>query len=195
MNFKYKKNISVLFKLILGYLISSIFLISYIGLSESKITAFDIILVLGNKIEKNGNLSPRLVSRCERAIEIYNEFEVNKIIVSGGIDRNGNDEAFFMKKYLVSRGIDPGSIIEDNKGSRTELTILNLKLMNIDQSSKILVSTQFYHIPRTILLFKFHGFKNTKSTYSRFFEIRDVYSVFRESIAIPYYTLKYLLFE
>lgn len=55
---------------------------------------------------------------------------------------------------------------------------------NFDES--IIIVSQYYHLPRATYLVKKAGFFNVKTTYARYMEIRDFYSIFRETIALPY---------
>ncbi|TGM52556.1 YdcF family protein [Leptospira vanthielii] len=181
-----KKILYSLVKLSFSYfLISSAYIIST-GLVEEKEMKSHTALVLGNKVELNGLPSDRLKARLDRTIYLYQSNSIQKIIVSGGIGKEGFDEAKVMKDYLINQGIDSNHIIEDNQGYTTEKSANNLKAIlgsNFDES--ILIISQYYHLPRAKFLLKKAGFLNVKTTYARYIEIRDLYSIFRETIALP----------
>lgn len=92
-----------------------------------------------------------------------------------------------MKDYLIMQGIDPNHITPDNQVYTTEKSANNLKAIlgsNFDES--IIIISQYYHLPSAKFLVKKAGFHNVKTTYARYVEIRDLYSIFRETIALPY---------
>lgn len=160
----------------------------------SDIVDSKIIVIFGNKINQDGSLSERLKSRLDVGInlwesrKIYNDIE--KIIVSGGLGKEGFYEAEKMADYLVKRGVLKEKIIIDNYGMNTLSTAKNSQQYIKDYHSIIVVS-QYFHISRVKLAFRKVGFANkVYGVSSNYFELRDVYSIAREFPA--YY--KYLFF-
>ncbi|WP_026478568.1 YdcF family protein [Alkaliphilus transvaalensis] len=149
----------------------------------------DVAVVLGNKVELNGEPSKRLRARLDRAAELYHEGYFKYVIVSGGVGREGFDEAKVMKNYLVRKGVLIDDVIEDNEGYNSMLTAINSKSIMEDFGfESVMVISQYFHISRTKLAFKKVGVEKVYSAHGRIFEIRDFYSIFRE--VIGYY--KYL---
>jgi vancomycin permeability regulator SanA len=144
----------------------------------------NVAIVLGNKVNDDGTLSERLKARVDKSIELYNQHRVKKIIVSGGLGKEGFWEGTKMKEYLVANKIPAGNIIVDNYGNDTEKTVLNsIKIMHrLHYHSAISVS-QYFHETRIKMLFRKNGFQNIESASPRYFELRDPYSIFREFIA------------
>jgi vancomycin permeability regulator SanA len=141
----------------------------------------DAAVVLGNKVEENGEPSKRLKSRLDKAVELHEKKYFEYIIVSGGLGKEGFDEAIIMKKYLMNRGINEENIIVDSKGNNTMMTAKNSKeIMSKKGFDSVMVITQFYHITRSKLAFKRVGFKKVYSSHANFFELRDIYSLIRE---------------
>jgi vancomycin permeability regulator SanA len=141
----------------------------------------DVGIVLGNKVNPDGQPSLRLQSRLDKAIELYRQGFFHQIIVSGGIGKEGYDEAKVMADYLVRNKIPAEIIIQDNQGANTFLTALNSKkLLRNPKSTSVLIVTQFYHITRTRLAFSKVGFKKIYTAHAAFFEFRDLYSLVRE---------------
>lgn len=156
------------------------------GLSDNGEKA-DVAVILGNKVNEDGTLSKRLEKRLESGIELYENHRVKKILVSGGLGKEGFYEGDKMKAFLVSNGIPDSLIIIDNHGDNTRLTIENtLKLRSKIKFNSIIVVSQYFHVTRTKKLFKDQGFKNVSSVSPRYFEWRDLYSILREFPA--YYT-------
>ena len=85
------------------FLAHSIFII-FDGLNDRNSKA-DVAIVLGNKVNEDGTLSDRLKARLDKSIEIYKNRRVKKIIVSGGLGKEGFWEANEMAKYLIENQI------------------------------------------------------------------------------------------
>ena len=105
------------------FLAHSIFII-FDGFND-KNTKADVAIVLGNKVNEDGTLSDRLKARLDKSIELYKNGRVKKIIVSGGLGKEGFWEANEMKKYLIENQISSQNIIVDNFGNDTEKTVEN----------------------------------------------------------------------
>lgn len=69
------------------FLAHSIFII-FDGLNDRNSKA-DVAIVLGNKVNEDGTLSDRLKARLDKSIELYKNGRVKKIIVSGGLGKEG----------------------------------------------------------------------------------------------------------
>ncbi|RIX51303.1 YdcF family protein [Paenibacillus nanensis] len=166
-------------------------LVAIDGLND-EIKPVDAAVVLGNKVEGNGQPSKRLQARLDKSAELYDKGYFPLIIVSGGIGKEGFDEAKVMKAYLIDQGIPEEKIIEDNKGYNSYMTAQNArKLMDELQLDSVMIVTQYFHVSRTKLAFKKMDISEVYSAHADFFESRDFYSTLREFPA--YY--KYLLFK
>lgn len=184
------KFIKKLLLLLILFFVVTISFILFIGFRDS-IGASDTIVVLGNEVKTSGIPSERLKSRLDKSIELYKKNISPKIIVSGGVGKEGFDEAEVMKKYLIQNGVPEKLITVDNKGVNTYATAINTKaiLKNEDLDSVIIV-TNYYHIARTILAFNKVGINSVYHAHANYFESRDVYSIIREFIAIYSYLIK-----
>lgn len=156
------------------------------GLSDNGQKA-DLAIILGNKVNKDGTLSERLAKRLESGVFLYRQHRVQKILVSGGLGKEGFYEGDKMKEYLIHQGIPDSVIIVDNKGNTTRATVDNtLKLKEKYPFNSAIVVSQYFHVTRTKKLFKDKGFTNISSVSPHYFEWRDLYSILREFPA--YYT-------
>ncbi|MCU7616957.1 YdcF family protein [Chryseobacterium sp. PBS4-4] len=180
---KYLKIIIVL--IITWFLVHSFYIIID-GFSDDGEKA-DVALILGSKVNEDGTLSERLEKRLETGIELYKKHRIQKIIVSGGLGKEGFYEGDKMKDVLVEKGIPERIIIVDNLGNNTRLSVNNtLKLKDSLHFKSLIVVSQYFHVTRTKKLFKDHGFMNVSSASPKYFEWRDLYSILREFPA--YYT-------
>ena len=153
------------------------------GLSQNNKIA-DIALILGNKVNEDGTLSKRLEKRLECGLNLYQNGQVKKIIVSGGLGKEGYYEGDKMKDYLIKNNVPDSLVIIDNFGNNTLATVNNaLKLKESLRFKSIIVVSQYFHLTRTKMLFKKQGFNNISSASPTYFEFRDFYSLLREFVA------------
>ena len=161
------------FSIHLCYTISS-------GLTASGETS-DVAVIMGNKVNEDGTLSPRLTERMKCGLSLYQHDRVKRIIVSGGLGKEGYYEGDKMKEYLVRNGVPDSVVIIDNKGNSTELSVNNtLSLQKQLHFKRIIVVSQYYHLLRCRMLFRKAGFRDVDSARPYYFEWRDIYSLIRE---------------
>jgi vancomycin permeability regulator SanA len=143
----------------------------------------DAAVILGSKVNINGTLSQRLTKRMECGLEMYNKGRVKKLIVSGGLGVEGHYEGNKMKEYLIQKGVPNNIIFVDNYGNNTEATVINtLKMRDSIKYNSLVVVSQYFHVTRTKMLYRKHGFKALSSVCPNYFEIRDPYSILREFV-------------
>jgi vancomycin permeability regulator SanA len=167
---------------IIWFLGHSIYII-YDGLLDKKQKA-DCCVILGTTVNKDGTLSKRLEKRLECGLNLYKNGRVEKIIVSGGLGKEGFFEATKMKEFLVSKNVTENSIIVDNSGNNTLASVENtLRISDSLGFKNAIAVSQYFHLSRTKMLFRKRGFENIESASPNYFEIRDFYSVVREFFA------------
>lgn len=175
--------------LVIWFIIHTAFVILD-GLND-ELKPADAAVVLGNKVEDNGQPSERLKARLDRSVELYDEGYYSFIIVSGGIGKEGFDEAKVMKSYLIDEGIPEEQIIEDNNGYNSFMTAQNAsKIMDDLKLDSVMIITQYFHISRTKLAFEKMDFEEVYSAHAKIFELRDMYSIIREFPAYYKYLVK-----
>lgn len=151
----------------------------------------DVAVVLGNKVEITGKPSDRLKARLDKSVALYKEGYFPFIIVSGGIGKEGHDEAKVMKSYLVNEGIPAEYIIEDNNGYNSYMTAQNTSMiMNENNFNSVMVITQYFHVSRTKLAFRKLDINKVYAVHANIFEVRDIYSIIREFPAYYKYLIK-----
>ena len=148
----------------------------------------DVGIVLGSKVELDGRPSARLAARLDKTVELYRAGLFPKVIVSGGLGKEGYDEATTMRDYLVARGVPAPAVIVDSDGVNTEATAKNSAALMRERGLKsAVVVTQYFHVTRTKLALRNNGVATVYSAHPRYVEWRDVYSTFREAVAVPMY--------
>jgi uncharacterized SAM-binding protein YcdF (DUF218 family) len=154
----------------------------------------DMAVVLGNRVEADGSLSPVLRGRVDRALELYRQGRVARVMVSGGMGEHGGHypEGLAMKQYLVALGVPADRIVEDNHGENTYLTAKDLLPVadSLGVHSVIVVSS-FYHITRSKYIIRRLGFRDVHSDASRAFFWNDLLGLPRDAVAFYKYVLVY----
>jgi vancomycin permeability regulator SanA len=159
------------------------------GLSAKPGTA-DVAIVFGNTVERNGRPSARLGARLETARALYASGRVGRIIVTGGIGKEGFDESVVMQRSLESAGVPPTAIHADGLGLNTTRSCVNARAYMTSHGLKSAdVVTQYFHVTRARLGCRRAGIRVVGAVAPRYFELRDLYSLAREVVALPVYAL------
>ena len=149
-------------------------------------------LVLGNEVLKSGEPSDRLQARLDRTVTLYQNKCLQRIIVSGGIGKSGFDEAEKMKEYLMQKNIPKEIIFTDSEGVNTYASFLNLQNFRfMSRDTDLNIISQYFHLPRSKLIAHKLGYLNVQTSYARYFELRDIYSILRETAAYLIYSIFY----
>ncbi|MFD2718553.1 YdcF family protein [Hymenobacter monticola] len=153
------------------------------GLTDQQKKA-DLAVILGNKVNEDGTLSARLESRLRCGLALYRRGRVRRLLVSGGLGREGYLEGQKMKAYLLAHAVPDSLIVVDNHGDNTQATVANtLRLRDSLHFRSLLIVSQYYHLTRTKMLFRKQHFNAISSASPRYFEARDAYSLIREFFA------------
>jgi SanA protein len=106
---------------------------------------YDTAIILAAEVHPNGEPSAVLRDRIEAGINLYNLGKVNTLVMSGEAP-----EPEIMRSYAIEHGIPPEVILLDNYGLRTYDTCY--RAAHIFGLEETIVVTQFFHLPRTLLL-------------------------------------------
>jgi uncharacterized SAM-binding protein YcdF (DUF218 family) len=150
----------------------------------------DVAVILGSRVNDDGQPSVRLSARLERGLQVWREHRAPRLIVSGGIFR-GMDEARAMKVWLLAHGVPDSVVTEDPHGRTTWETARFTRawLTHHGGRSAIAVS-QYFHLPRCRLAFYRHGIRGVGTAGPDFAEWRDFYSAPREVLGLVEYALR-----
>jgi vancomycin permeability regulator SanA len=151
----------------------------------------DVAVVLGNTVNPNGQPSPRLQARLDKTIQLYRQGIFKQIIVSGGVGKEGFDEAVVMKQYLIANALPSEQIYVDSQGNNTYLTAQHTaQLMTKYRWQSAIAISQYFHLPRTKLALHRFGIKTVYTAHADFFELRDIYSTIREVFSYASYQIR-----
>jgi uncharacterized SAM-binding protein YcdF (DUF218 family) len=158
------------------------------GGMRERIEPADLAVVLGNEVYPSGEPSPQLKVRLDRTFELYRQGLFSKILVSGGIEENGVDEALGMQRNLIKRGIPSTAILLDKAGNNTRATARNAAAIAKQNGwTRILIISHCYHLPRCRLAFARAGIQEPLSSYPRVVRWQDFVGISREMLAYPAY--------
>lgn len=190
---KRRRKMKIAIRLILLWIVIHMAYISIDGLRDYKGTA-DVAVVLGNRVDADSSLSPVLQGRVDRALLLYRQGRVHKIMVSGGkgLKAGKVPEGMAMRRYLVQKGVPPADIIEDNEGENTYLTARDFRpVADSLHCSSVIVVSSFYHITRCKYIFRKLDIRNVHSASSDVFYANDLVGLMREFPALYKYMFWY----
>ncbi len=151
----------------------------------------DLAVVFGNEVLPDGQPSPRLAARLDAALVAYRAGRCQTILVSGGIEPNGYDEAKVMAAYLSARGVATDRLLEDNAGVDTYHTARNTRRILAEHRwQSVCVVTQYYHVARARYAMHQFGIRPVASVHARYFEWRDLFSICRETVGFMKYVFR-----
>ena len=110
----------------------------------------DAIMVLGAYVYSSGEPSLVLAKRLDYGYELYKAGKSDKILVSGDNGTIQYDEVNAMKDYLLKKGVPSEDIFLDHAGFNTYDSMYRAK--EIFGVKKLLISTQHFHINRSIYI-------------------------------------------
>lgn len=164
--------------------------IVYAGLQD-QLGHADVGLVLGSKVERDGTLSPSLQARMEETAKLYRAGYFPVVLVSGGLGREGYDEATVMAAWLEAHGVPHAAIELDHLGNNTYASARHTRdLLAQRHWSSVLVISQYFHLPRARLALRRFGVGAVYSAHAHLFEFRDLFSVPRECFGYVIYAVR-----
>ena len=152
----------------------------------------DVVIVLGTRVERSGVPSWRLRERLDRAFELYASGVVANVIVSGGLGREGHEEADVMREYLMRRGIPSEKIFVDRNGYDTYETARSAKqIMDAQNFKSAVIVSHYYHLPRAVITLKRFGVHDVSAAAVTTLPMwHDTWNVLREFAAFYFYLMR-----
>ncbi|MCP1660849.1 YdcF family protein [Neisseria perflava] len=125
----------------------------------------DVALVLGNAVNRRGKPNPCLKSRVETGVWLYRAGLAGKLLMSGGTDGDGANEAETMRDMAVNLGMPSENIIIENQSESTYENIAFSAPLLADTADVIIVSDGF-HLARARWLAARHWQGKTVQTFA-----------------------------
>jgi vancomycin permeability regulator SanA len=162
--------------------------IAFAGLNTHPEAPADLALVLGNSVGPGNRPLPRLRIRLEAALALYRRGGCRTIMVSGGVEADGRNEAAGMKQWLVEHDVPAAAIVEDPHGGNTRASARNARAwLDAHGQRSVVVVSQYFHLPRARLAVRQEGLVDAGGAYTRRLFLRDVYSSLREVLGYVAY--------
>lgn len=168
---------------------SAALVVGLLGLPQ-RLERADMAVVFGKTVNRDGHPSKRLEARLDETVRLFRRGLFPKILVSGGIGKEGFFEGSVMKAYLIDHGVSGDHIFLDNAGDNTYSTARNAShLMRERRMESALLISQFFHLPRARLAFRRFGIYPLYYGRPDYYELRDLYSLLREVFALCAYSI------
>lgn len=174
---------------VLGTVLFIVSVVSYVQVS--RITGIDrdgmkapYAIVLGASVKQDGTPSDALYDRIVTAVELYNDKNVEKLLMTGDDGKFHTNEVEVMKKAAMELGVPETAIEVDGEGYRTYESCKRAKqVLHIDEA---IIVTQRFHLGRAMYLcdrfgIAAQGRSADRQSYQRivFFWARDLTASFK----------------
>ncbi len=114
---------------------------------------FDVLIVLGDPADRDGNPSPTQLARVTEAVHEYERGAAPRILFTGGAVANRFVEAQVMARTAEAQGIPASAVLEDPSARDTmENTCNALKIMRSHGWKSAEVISSPSHLPRAGLI-------------------------------------------
>ncbi len=159
-----QKSISIIFLcggIGFGFLLYANFhILSYSSYIEKDITALpkqNIVLVFGGGMKEDGSMSNAQTDRVVRAVELYKNGKVKRMIMTGDNGARRFNEVDAMKAHAITLGVPKDIIDIDGHGYNTYTSCYRAKYdWELDQ---VIAISQTFHLPRILYFCNEFGVK------------------------------------
>jgi uncharacterized SAM-binding protein YcdF (DUF218 family) len=149
----FRRLLTVVFALVILAIAGVVFVYRSIPASNTALTHFDTIIVLGTPANSDGTPSPE---QRERTLEGVREFKAGiapHLILTGGPAHNQFVEAHVMATLAVAQGVPPSAVIEEDRAQNTVQNIFySQRIMDQHGWTSAEVVSSPSHLPRTALI-------------------------------------------
>jgi len=115
---------------------------------------FDVLIVLGDPADADGNPTPAQLARVNEAVHEYERGAAPRMIFTGGAVRNQFVEAQVMARAAEAQGIPAGAIMEETQARNTiEDACDSLRIMRSHGWRSAEIVTSAIHAPRAATIF------------------------------------------
>ena len=121
----------------------------------AQLEGIDCILVLGCKVQSDGEPSAMLHDRLRRGMELFQMGAAPKLLMSGDHGTMTYNEVQSMKQFAMDKGVSSSDVFMDHAGFSTYESIY--RAQDIFQAQKIIIVTQEYHLYRALYVAKALG--------------------------------------
>jgi tetratricopeptide (TPR) repeat protein len=113
------------------------------------------IVILGYALADDGSMRQPLIERLKAGLAVAKQYPNSKIIVTGGVPKQGITEAEAMSNWLISQGIDKDRIILEDKSTDTvENALFTTAILEKEGIKDVTLVTSASHMRRALTVFK-----------------------------------------
>lgn len=122
--------------------------------SNTSLTRFDAIIVLGSPADRDGNPTPIQLARVTEGVREYERGVAPRLILTGGSTRFGYVEARVMARTAEAQGIPASAILmEDHAKDTIQNACYSTRIMEEHNWHSAEVVSSDYHLPRAAMIF------------------------------------------
>jgi len=122
--------------------------------SNTQLTRFDAIIVLGYKADSDGNPTPQQLARVNEGVHEYMRGAAPRLILTGGAAANRFVEAEVMARVAQSEGIPASAIfVEPHAQDTIQNACFATRMMKAHGWRSAEVVSTAYHLPRAAMVF------------------------------------------
>ena len=133
--------------------------------SSENLSSADIAVVLGNAVNRRGKPNPCLRSRVEAGVRLYRQGKVDELLMSGGTDGDGSNEAQTMRDMAVEMGV-PSEKIRLEEHSKSTYENILLSVPDLRDANEIIIVSDAFHLARASWLAKRYWQGKTVELYA-----------------------------
>jgi uncharacterized SAM-binding protein YcdF (DUF218 family) len=142
------------FLLLVGLLSLGVLARLWAPTSNTSLTRFDAIIVLGYPADSDGNPTPEQLSRVNEGVREYERGVAPRLIFTGGATRKQFVEAKVMARSAVAEGIPPSAIfVEPNARDTIQNACYSVRIMKAHGWQSAEVVSNGSHLPRAGMIF------------------------------------------
>jgi uncharacterized SAM-binding protein YcdF (DUF218 family) len=122
--------------------------------SNTNLTRFDAIIVLGYQADPDGNPTPRMLARVSEGVREYERGIAPRLIVTGAAAHNQFVEAQVMARTAEAEGIPASAIVVEPQAKNTiQNACYTVRIMKEHGWRSAEVVSSAAHLPRAAILF------------------------------------------
>ncbi len=149
-------------------------------------------VVLGAAVWSHDKPSPTLISRLDKAVELYQRGYLQKVQLTGSNAPGELTEAEVAFKYIMNKGIAPEDIFYEEKTTSTaeQVKFIKERLLPLSDKYNVVIISDNYHLPRISEITKFYNVRADLAGSTLNLNEKDsLYYNLRESIGLVVFWL------
>ena len=112
------------------------------------------IVILGYALADDGTMREPLIERLKAGLAVAKQYPNSKVIVTGGVPKEGVTEAEAMNEWLIANGIAKERIIMENKATDTvENALFTTAILQKEGLKDVTLVTSASHMRRALTIF------------------------------------------